>query len=297
MEPLKTVFQWLKAAFGWLKRAFKWLKNLADRVLKSVLAWLKKHELTVYGVTALAGTYLAGANVLRAAKVPSEHAWAPWSGLFIALLACAIYVPIYALYKSLDAHYEAQDRAQAESQERALVLDRNLEACCQQLVSLIARQCPNVEINQIAASVWLCRDDNQFDPRARFFLPRKRRSSGVNWRRGKGVAGVAWAKNEDVAVDLGPLQRRRRALGRRRFRAVPAAERYGMTYREVADTDVYSGIVALRLRSTDAEPKIVGMLVVDDMGSQDFDCVAQVTLGQEATTLIGECEELITDYV
>jgi hypothetical protein len=276
-----------------LKPGFNWTKRVSTRALRASLGWLKRHELIVFGVTVVAGIYLAGANVLRGAKVPSEAFWAPWSGWFIAM-ACAVYVPIYAFYKALDARHESRERAQAEGQGRALKLDRDLEACCQQVVSLIARDCPNVPINQIAVSVWLCRDDNLFDRRAMFFLPKKRRRSGVKWRRGKGIAGVAWARDEDLAVDLGPLIRRRKALGRQRFNRLPLSERYGMTYREVRDSEVYSGIVALRLRSTDDDPRILGMLVIDDMGSQDFNCVSNVAAGPDASRLIGECEELVT---
>lgn len=159
--------------------------------LRAVRDELSRHQLALNVVTGILAVYLAAGNLLRGAAVPSERYWAPGSLPFILLVICAIYVPVFALYKALDARFEEQGRVAAEAGRRSSELDRDLLVYCQQVVAELADRCPLVPLNQLAAQIWLCREDGSFDRRARFFLPHLRKSSGVTWRRGKGVAGFA----------------------------------------------------------------------------------------------------------
>ena len=124
--------------------------------MRSVRDFLKKGEFALNVLTALIALYLAAANVLRGAKVPSEHFWAPWRGWFIAILVAALYVPLFALYKALDAHFEKEDRLSAEEARRSAAIDRDLLVYCQQAVAEIADLCRGVPLSHLASQIWLC---------------------------------------------------------------------------------------------------------------------------------------------
>jgi membrane-associated PAP2 superfamily phosphatase len=81
---------------------------------------VKKAEVPLYFLTAALGLYLAGASLLRGAKFPDETTWTPWTIWFVLLLVTAVYVPIYALYKALDASFEREDKERAEAEKARL---------------------------------------------------------------------------------------------------------------------------------------------------------------------------------
>ena len=256
---------------------------------------VKRLEVPLYFLTAVLGVYLAGGNVLRGAKVPNEAAWSPLSVWFIGLLVCAVYVPLYALYKALDAYLETKDRKAAQTAELRQSLDHDLDLVCQQAAAAIASRCPALHINDIATHVWLCREDGSFERRGQFFLPHLRKRSGIAWRRGKGVAGLAWEANRDLAADLRALHQERQRLGPADFDALPAPKRYGMTSEEFEAAGRYTGIVAIRLFSTEAEPKLLAMFVIDYIGTTEFDCVAAASREREVASLLGGCERRLTE--
>lgn len=255
---------------------------------------VKAVEVPLYFVTAILATYLAGANVLRSATWPDEATWAPWSPGFVAILVAALYVPVYALYKALDAHYEAGERQEAESARTKATALRDLDLTCQQVVAEVGSACQQVDVNDVAASVWLSREDGTFDRESRFFLPYLRKSSGIVWRQGKGVAGMAWATNRDLRADLRPLRNRLADMGPAAFNRLPPEERHGMTAAEFESAERYTGICAIRLFSTDPARTLLGIFVIDYMGSDHFDCVAQASAGRRVAALLAGAEEVLT---
>jgi len=243
-------------------------------------------------VTAGLALYLAGGNLLRGAEWPSEDFWQPWSAAFVGLVLTALYVPVYTLYKALDAHYERTEKEEAEAENERATLDRDLQVVCQRVVSGIADACRGVEINEVAAHVWLCSTDGSFDPRARFLLPEARKRSGVPWARGKGVAGMAWEEDKDLRANLRPVHETVNELSREDFDALPARERHGLTASEVESTLAYTGVCAIRLFS---ERDLLGFFLIDYTGRDHFDCVAQASLERPVSTAIAACEERLAE--
>lgn len=151
--------------------------------------------------------YLAGANILRAAKWPNEAIWQPWTGWFVALLAAALFVPLFALLKYFDAKQEKRDKQAAEETVEQRVLDADMARLCQEIAAALARACHGLSLDKVAVQVWLCGErSGVFDRRWRFFLPFDRVASGIIWRKGLGIAGMAWALNRDLAVQISDLK-------------------------------------------------------------------------------------------
>lgn len=264
-------------------------------LMRRILTWLRRHPLAVDAITAALGIYLAAGMLLRGASEPSESFWEPWSGWFIALLVSALYVPAYAFYRAVDAHGQAHKRIEADAARRSAELHRDLLVYCQRAVAEIADQCRDVTLNELAAHIWICREDGRFVRCARFFLPHDHKGTGVDWRRGKGVAGMAWETNQNVLADLGPVHEQRGRLGEERFDALPAEERFGMTYRELQDSEVYTGVIAIRLFSTDAVPSLLGVFLIDYTGQEGFGCVVATTRRRQLRSILGACERLLTE--
>jgi hypothetical protein len=255
---------------------------------------VKPFEFPLYFVTAVLALYLAAGNILRGADWPSEGFWHPWSVAFVGLIITALYVPVYALYKALDAHYERLEKEEAEAANERATLDRDLQVVCQRVVSGIADGCPGVEINDLGAHVWLCQSDGSFDRRARFLLPEARKRSGVSWGRGKGVAGMAWEEEKDLLADLRPVHETLRRLSREEFDALPARERHGLTASELESTLAYTGVCAIRLFAKDA---FVGLFLIDYTGQDQFNCVAEMSAKRPVSTAIAACEERLAEVL
>lgn len=264
-------------------------------MLRRAVTAIRRFEVPLYVVTAVLGTYLAAANVLRGAKAPDEAFWGPWKVAFVAILVCAVYVPLYALYKALDAHYEKRDRSEVAAEQARARLVRDLEVACQRVVADIAEHCPEVEPNHLAASVWLCADDGSFDHAARFLLPYERKGSGTVWARGRGVAGMAWANDVDLRSDLRPLYECLDRLGDAAFDDLEPGERFGLSANEVRNTSDYSGICAIRLFGSEAG-KVAAIFVVDYTGSDHFACVAEATREPRVKAWLGGCERRLSEY-
>jgi hypothetical protein len=256
---------------------------------------IKRFELPLYFVAAVLGIYLAVAGILRAAKYPNEATWAFGTFWFWAMVVAAVFVPLYALYKAIDAFLQGRDKEAAEADEKVRQLQADLQLVCQRVVAAVADGCPNVDVNDLGAQVWLCRADDIFDRRAWFFLPEARKRSGIEWRKGKGVAGTAWRLNKDLRADLTPLQQKLDELGAARFDQLDEDARYGMGASEMESTRDYTGICAVRLFSQSQKPRLLGMFVLDYMGPQSFGPVADQVVRRPVTTSLGGCEKVLTD--
>ncbi len=252
-------------------------------------------------VTAILGLYLAVGNALRGAKFPDEETWSPWSPWFVALLGAAVFVPLYALYKALDAYLETQDKSAAEERQQAAeaanaetALNIDLQLLCQRVVSAINDECPDVSANELGTHVWLCRDDGTFDRAVFFTLPLTRKRSGIVWGKGNGVAGMAWAGNEDLRSDLRGLHRKLDDLGHEEFDQLPERERPGLRAQDVESSRQYTGICAIRLFSVDEDLTLLGIFIIDYMGETHFDCIVNASRQRPVSDLLAGCEQILS---
>jgi hypothetical protein len=256
-------------------------------VLPKVLAATRRFEILLFAVAMVLGVYLAVATLLRAANHHST-AWEPWHPLFIAMLVAAVFVPVYAFLRALDARALKADAAKGR-------LQANLELLCQRTVSAIADECQDATINDLSVQVWICRPDDGFDRRAVFMLPEARPHSGIEWRKGKGIAGIAWARTEEMGADLGRLKSQLLGLGDAEFDQLPAGRRYGMTAAEVRKTSHYAGIYAIPLFSELEPTSILGIFVIDYVGEGGFQCVESCAKERPVQLHAALCEKVLTE--
>ena len=234
--------------------------------MRKLRNWVKRFEVLLFFSAAAFGAYLAAANLLRGAKVPDEAFWAPWRVWFALMSAAAIFVPLYALYKALDAYYLTDEKEGAQ-------LQKDLGLLCQRVVAELADRCKDVSVNDLSAKVWLCRRDGSFDMRASFELAEARVGDGTEWRKGKGVAGTAWAKGKTASIDLSETKQELESLGDEGFESLPEEKRFGMTAAELRNTLSYTGVCAIPLYSKKSRSKLLGIFLVDYTGRDGFDCV------------------------
>lgn len=258
------------------------------RLHRAIRERLKSVEVPLFVITFLLGAYLAVGNILDAANVPNKTTWTPWSVWFVLLLVAAVWVPLYALYQTVEARLQSREKRDTQAR-------RDLALTCQQIVCAIADACPTVAVNDLAACVWRCRDDDGFDEVARFYLPHHRPPTGMKWHKGKGVAGWAWAENTNLRSDLRPLIARLDDIGAAAFDALAPSERFGLSAAELDNTREYTGICAIRLFSTNATPQLLGMLILDYIADQGFDCVATQAVARPVKVYTGACATLLTE--
>jgi hypothetical protein len=256
-------------------------------VFRHVRDGLRRFEVVLFWVALVLGIYLAVANLLRGARYPNEDIWQPWKPLFVAMVVAALFVPLYAFYKAIDAYLLSEEGKQTK-------LRADLDLLCQRVVADLCERCPMVSANDLSAQVWLCRDE-QFDRLAEFMLPEARQRSGVAWGKGKGIAGLAWTEGEEVSADLSRLKEQLNALGDADFDRLPAEERYGMTAGEVHKTEHYAGVFAVPLFSRERQQEILGVLVVDYMGREGFACIVESCRRRPVTIHAGACEKVLTE--
>lgn len=255
------------------------LRKLRDKI--------KHYEVGLFCLAVVLGVYLAGATLLKGAKYPHEATWAPWKIWFVLMLVAAVFVPLYAFYKALDAYFLGEDK-------NVTKLKSDLDLLCQRTVAAIVAGCAGVSANELCAQVWLCKKDGTFDRRSSFFLPDVRKRSGIAWGKGKGVAGTAWTLDEDLLVDLGDL-RRELAKGAAEFERLDPSVRYGLTAAEAKNSSGYAGVCALRLVSHSASPRLLGIFIIDYSGDGRFDCVADRVETFPVDTYVASCEQVLTD--
>ncbi len=214
-----------------------------------------------------------------------RHAWQPWTGWFIALLFSAVVVPFFALLKYFDAKQERLDKQEAEKTVEQRQLDADMARFCQQIAAALARACRGLSLDTVAVQVWLCDElSGQFDRRWRFFLPFDRLASGIVWRKGLGIAGTAWAQDRDLAVPIKALKK----LALAQFEELPDGAGYGMTYEQI-QSSAYTGIIAVRLYSQETGETLLGMLVIDYTGHDQWDCLSKAMDHPEVSETAGAC--------
>lgn len=141
--------------------------------MRSAIAKLRRADVALNVTALLLAVYLAVANLLRGAEVPNEATWRPWQATFVLMLVAALFVPLFAFYKFLDARLEKLDKQQAEGdrlralEERGRARserdhDRDTRVFCQQIAAALARACPQLNLDEFAVQVWICLSDGTF---------------------------------------------------------------------------------------------------------------------------------------
>jgi len=262
---------------------------------RAIRARLKSVEVPLFIITFVLGVYLAVGNIFDATNVPDKTTWTPWSLWFVLLVVAAVWVPVYALYQTLEAKLQSREKRQTQAEKLHTSAVAQLARTCQQIVAVIADACPKVNVNHLAACVWRCRADDTFEELARFYLPQDRPPTGVEWHKGKGVAGWTWAIEENLRADLRPLIARLDEIGPAAFDELEPHKRYGLSAAELQSTREYTGICAIRLFSADAKPRLLGMLVLDYAGSDGFDCVAAQAVTGAVKMYAGTCATVLAE--
>lgn len=245
--------------------------------LRPIRDALGRADLVLAVLTAGFGLCFMAGNALRGTDWPDADFWDPGRAGFVLILVSGAWVPLYAFYKWLDARIEQIDREAAETAATQGKRDRNLKAICQQGAAVIAAGCPELQVNDVATHIWLCRADGDFDRPAGFALAGQPPHSGVRWTRGKGVAGVAWSTRSIIYADLGPLQENRSRLGEAGFDGLPGDRRYEMLYREALATEAYTGVIGIPIFSADRERKVLAIFLIDYIGRDHFQCIVEVS--------------------
>lgn len=260
---------------------------------------LRRHETFLFIVSAILGVYLALAPFLRAANLPKVGAWEPWSFWFILMALSAVWVPVYALYKALDAR-----ESKAEKDQARLVSD--LQISCQDAVSVIVEEVEDVSANELAAHVDICRPDGSFlpvDSSYRFCLRRFSPWLGAQPCKGKGVAGMAWRLAKPIKSNLAELYRMLPEGGDgsdARFNALPPDKRLGMKASELrAMQDWVAGVYAFPVFSPRApiDPSEPLAIFTIEYDGEHFDRVVEtVTASRERNVrrTVGELSTLLS---
>ena len=109
------------------------------RLHSAIRARLKSVEVPLFVITFLLGAYLAVGNIFDAANVPDKSTWTPWSVWFVLLLVAAVWVPVYALYQTVEARLQSREKRQTQAEKLQTSAVAQLARTCQQIVEAISR--------------------------------------------------------------------------------------------------------------------------------------------------------------
>jgi hypothetical protein len=205
----------------------------------------------------LAAVYALVAGALSGKKWPSEKTWAVGTLWFWSWVAAGIVALAAAFVEGVLSRRAAERAAQG-------VRDNDLNVYCRVIAGKIIDHCNPAGLvpTQLAVGVWLTKNDDTFDRKAQFLFAEERPHSGVDWKKGKGVAGWAWA--HDKTVQLESLTDRS-MMTEAKFAGYSEDKRLGMTVAEWEKVTAYKAVVARALYAT-AGPSLLGYLVVDYCG-------------------------------
>jgi hypothetical protein len=239
----------------------------------------------------LALTIFSGvATLLAGNDQPDASFWDPWSIWFVLRLVAVVLLAAIAFWT---AYSDVVSKAELKRAEA----DRDLTLACQQAAAYIAQQCADVAVHELAAQIWLI--DGRAKParlvrRHRFLLAQGRPGSGVRWEKGKGVVGISWRDRKSQGIELADLYELWRASTAEVFDALPADQRWGLTYAEVDATQDYTGIVVVPLYSTTKEEQMLALFALDYRGAGGFDCVKRVSKDAAFGGILFGCRGLLT---
>lgn len=254
-----AIWQWV------LRRLYR-----IGRPIGRQLTWLG-----TYG-TAIAAGIVAGAALLQAAKVINDDFWAWAAPLLLALNAFVLIAsPAANLY--------------LERRTRRTIARKELNESTHILLLQLAMACPGLAVGTMCVRVW----HPEGLPGNRHLAPVTRariaehRSSGVVWVKGKGTVGLCWQRNQNVFSDLTDLHAGR-ALNQHAPDELAMA---GLTAEEFERTDRYWTVLALPLRSEDAE--FIGCVAIDCSEPKSFDPLLSALRADHIGATVGTMERLL----
>jgi hypothetical protein len=201
----------------------------------------------------VAASLFAMGALMKEADFPREAVWENGSPATYALLAVGAIT--YLGYMLVVWGYRRTISASS--------IESQLYRACRDVASLVERT-TKLPRETIGVHVWTVRGIRgvrRLERRATF-VPGDRPPTAIVWRKGKGAIGRCWERDEWVLADLEGLQAE--APDEASFYALPAEERFFLTWPEFHSTDHYKAVLAWPLHGgPEAAPRVVGCLSVD----------------------------------
>lgn len=187
--------------------------------------------------------------------------------------ASAVWVPIFAFYKTWAARAKKSDLRASKAKE-------DLILACQRVVSHIAEscECELVSVNHLTACIWFCHRADRFREAAVFYLLPHRSDHGVSFNKYKGVAGRTWRTGRPLEQDFN--------------RAMPE-HKWGLSDADLAKIKdhEYTGVWTAPLYKS---KKLVAVFVLEYSGKQGFACIQEQVKGTAIRHIIlGGCQETL----
>lgn len=210
--------------------------------------FLKPGSALVFGLVTLTG---AGA-VLREASIPNAGYWKSGSpaSYILAVLAALTYIGYCLVVLGYLRTLRYRDQ------------NARLYTTCRDVAALVERE-TTLDRNTIGVHVWTIEGlpgIRRLERRATF-LPMNRPPSPITWRKGKGVLGQVWQRDEWILADLEVLAN---ARTEDEFYAIPRADRFYFTWHDARATQHYKAALVWPLHGgPENATRVVGCLSVD----------------------------------
>jgi hypothetical protein len=213
------------------ERANESLVRLVVRLKEWWRRFLRPGSLIVLGLVTLTGVGV----VMREVAVPSESFWATrsFAGVTLAIVAALTYIG--NLFVVVGYRHTLKSREQ----------DTRLYAVIRDVVALVESE-TSLDRASIGVHVWTIRGlpgIRRLERRATFLWV-NRPPSPITWRKGKGVLGQVWQRDDWILANLD--------------------ERFNFTWHDARATQHYKAVIVWPLRGgPENAPKVVGCLSVD----------------------------------
>jgi hypothetical protein len=137
-----------------------------------------------------------------------------------------------------------------------------LYAACRDVATLV-ESATSLARNDIGVHVWTIRGVKglrRLERRATF-VPVERTQTSITWRKGMGVLGQCWVRDEWILADL---ERSANATTEREFYAIPRNDRFLFSWQEAKATRHYKAVLTWPLHGGPQNARrVVGVLSVD----------------------------------
>jgi hypothetical protein len=151
-----------------------------------------------------------------------------------------------------------------------------------------------VQHDEIGVHIWTVRGwigIRTLERRAQFVV-RRRRTSPIVWRKGKGAIGICWARNTPILANVQQLEER--APSETEFCALPREERFGLTWAEFTETRHYRAVLAVPLRVGPAgAPRLRGVISVDVLVDDNAGRLDTLLRTSEFVDILSVCEDVL----
>lgn len=237
-------------------------------------------EATTVVLTVTVGVCVA----LRSANLPSEAAWGGGKPWLIGSVAAAV-----ALALAQVLVYFRRRKARG---------DAALDDACRVVASHLDDAIPDLPLKQVGIHIWRVAGlpkARYLRRAAHFLLAGERAHSGITWKEGKGVVGMAWKERHPKAINLETLYAKHNTPTR--WNSLSEDERLGLTWAERKGLPRYKTVYAAPLyrRAPGVEnPPVRGILAVDILVTGKTKKLELATLkDKEFDVVVGLCETAI----